>query len=68
MDHCNTNGLVDGNIPARDPCPFLSECRFKVDGCPGSTHGLKDGPFSCGAARLLSMVRGSDQETPEKKN
>jgi hypothetical protein len=55
-DHCNANGLVDGDIPAGKPCPFADECGFRTERCPTeeSRHAWE---FSCGAARAFSMVR-----------
>jgi len=52
----DTNGLVRGRIPAGNPCPFLAECQWKVEGCPTPSN-LKPGPYSCAAARMHSTVK-----------
>lgn len=54
-DHLNSNGLVNGKIPAGNICPFIKECNhFDETVCP---HGfrLKKVAFSCAAARLFSI-------------
>lgn len=63
MDHCNSNGLVHGNIPAGKPCPFIGDCGYRNEGCP-SESALKPHPFSCGAARLHSMIELSKKPAP----
>lgn len=55
-DFRNTNGLVDGKIPARKPCPFLHECNRINDNCP-IPNKTKDNNFSCGFARGWSIIR-----------
>jgi hypothetical protein len=47
--------LVDGLIPARTPCPFLSECPANKM-CPhlGNEHRVA---FSCGAARAFDLMQ-----------
>jgi len=55
MSHTNSNGLVNGNIPAGQACHFLGHCKFKQTSCP-STERPHTNPFSCAAARLHSMV------------
>ena len=57
MDHCDSNGLVGGSIPALRACPFIDHCKFKVSSCP-TTEKPHTKPFSCGVARLHSMVVG----------
>lgn len=49
------NGLVDGNIPAGKPCPFLSRCRRFDDRCP-SPENPRPVPFSCACARAFSIT------------
>lgn len=55
-DHTNTNGLVDGNIPAGIPCPFEDVCNWKMDHCP-TKDNLKQINTSCAAARAHSLVK-----------
>lgn len=51
----NSNGLVNGNIPKGQPCPFHVNCKMGNERCPveGNT---KEVDFSCAAARAHSMV------------
>lgn len=58
MGYCNSNGLVDGNIPAGKPCPFLDECGLRFDRCP-TPDKPKEVDFSCAAARLFSLTKKS---------
>lgn len=51
--------LVQGNIPAGQPCPFENTCKMRVERCPTS-HNLKDIDFSCAAARLQDMIGRED--------
>lgn len=59
MSYLNTNGLVDGNIPANKPCPFYAECKRKTGYCPSETNLLAH-TFSCALARLNSIILVSD--------
>lgn len=52
----NANGLVDGNIPAGKPCPFLKECKMVFDRCP-TEDNPKNIDFSCAGARGFSICR-----------
>jgi hypothetical protein len=54
-DHTNRNGLVNGNIPAGKPCPFLSSCKKKHDLCP-TEEKLRGLPFDCREAKMHSFV------------
>jgi len=53
--------LKNGLIPVGVMCPFVDNCPYKHNacngaGCPfsrGNTHDLK---FSCGAARLFTLL------------
>lgn len=47
--------LVDGMIPAGQPCPFHNICQFRLDRCP-SDQQVKDVDFSCAAARLHDAI------------
>jgi len=55
-DFLNSNGLVDGKIPAKKECPFLEKCQTRTSSCP-SKDKPHDVPFSCGFARAFSIVR-----------
>ncbi len=55
-DFLNSNGLVQGNIPAGTPCPFHSEYKLVKDSCPVDGK-VKSNSFSCGAARAFSLVQ-----------
>lgn len=59
-DHENTNGLVDGNIPKGDACPFISFCPEKRENCP-TVERPKGVNFSCGLARFISMVKNIEK-------
>jgi hypothetical protein len=61
IKHWNTNGLVDGNIPPGQPCPFLAKCGLKDERCPGHEGGFKLWPFSCAAARGWSMCANDER-------
>lgn len=56
----NSNGLINGKIPAGEPCPFGSECECRSENCPqlGSYVHLLGSAYSCGFARAFSLVRG----------
>lgn len=49
------SNLVDGNIPAGEPCLYLDDCKLRNDNCP-SANNLKQRPFSCAAARAHAMM------------
>jgi hypothetical protein len=54
-NYTNLNGLVDGNIPAGQPCPFIGQCTMKNERCP--TEGnVKPCAYSCALARLHSVL------------
>lgn len=57
-------GLVDGNIPAGIGCPFANECGMRQAHCP-TAERPREVPFSCGAARLHSMVRLASERKRE---
>ncbi len=57
MSYLNTNGLVNGNIPKGQPCPFLAECKFRVDNCPSAEKPNTEHDYSCAAARFHSMLK-----------
>ena len=61
FDHTNANGLVGGDIPAGQPCPFLSECNLRMDRCPSPENLLPHG-FSCGCARAISITKRPKNE------
>jgi hypothetical protein len=51
--------LVNGNIPAGQPCPFANTCHFKFERCP-TEDNVKMVDFSCAAARLQDMIQQRD--------
>ena len=57
MNYCNTNGLVDGNIPKGQPCPFLSKCGLKNERCPTKEKPNNLYDYSCAAARAWSLCQ-----------
>jgi hypothetical protein len=61
VSYLNSNGLVDGNIPAGSACPFIGNCQMKNERCP-SEEKVKPHTFSCALARLNSMIKKSDSE------
>ena len=60
-DHTNSNGLVNGRIPAGKPCPFETECKLKMERCP-TKDSLKTVDFSCAAARAHSIIKNSEKD------
>jgi hypothetical protein len=56
----NSNGLIGGNIPAGNSCPFLSECSLRNERCP-SAENIKTNDFSCAAARMFSTCKTNKQ-------
>lgn len=54
MTHYNSNGLVNGLIPAGEPCPFAAKCGLIMDRCPVEGK-VKSHAFSCAAARGFSL-------------
>jgi len=66
-DYLNSNGLVNGKIPAGSCCPFLDTCKLKiVNRCPSKTH-QPPGEYSCAAARLWSItLNASNDGHPNK--
>jgi hypothetical protein len=55
LDHTNTNGLVNGDIPANQPCPFHTTCPMIFERCP-TPENLNPHPFSCACARMQSII------------
>lgn len=54
-DFLNTNGLVNGKIPAGTCCSFQEECiLFSKEECPNIMYIL-DTDYSCAAARAFSL-------------
>lgn len=54
FDYLNANGLVNGEIPEGQPCPFASECAMCHHRCP-TAERPRPFNFSCGLARFYSM-------------
>lgn len=54
--YLNSNGLVDGKIPAGEKCPFLRECELACSRCPGF-RDVKPVDYSCAAARAHSISK-----------
>lgn len=57
------NGLVDGNIPKGQACPFLQKCGLRVDGCPTKEKPNNLHNYSCAAARAHSLCRQQENGT-----
>ncbi len=58
--YLDDNGLVEGNIPAKQPCPFAGNCTMQNERCP--TEGnTKPNAYSCGAARLHSIYKQKEK-------
>ncbi len=64
-DYLNSNGLINGKIPAGQTCGYYNECTRKNGYCPGGDH-LLEHEFSCALARLHSAVLVSDNELLKK--
>lgn len=66
LNYYNANGLVDGNIPEGEECPFLGDCTHRTNNCPSKELGnVRVGHgFSCALARLRSLLlcRGKESE------
>lgn len=54
-NYLNSNGLVNGKIPATLPCPWINECKIKDSNCP-TVENPKNNLFSCGMARAFSLI------------
>ena len=54
-DHLNANGLVDGRIPAGQPCPFERTCGHPLDRCP-IVGRPREVPYLCALARGYSLL------------
>ena len=53
----NSNGLINGIIPAETPCPFIDECViYDVTKCPNKEK-LHPAGYSCAAARGFSLTK-----------
>ncbi len=59
-DYLNANGLVDGNIPAGNACPFAGNCTMQNERCP-TDGNTKPNDYSCGAARLHSIYKEKEK-------
>ena len=55
MKQMKTFSLINGYIPANNPCPFLSNCRFRVHQCPTDTN-IKSVNYSCAAAKIHAKL------------
>lgn len=58
MHYYDSNGLVDGEVPAGKPCPYLDACGLRNDNCPSEERGnlrMEHG-FSCACARAISLM------------
>lgn len=56
-DHCNTHGLVDGDVPAGKQCPYWDVCQARTENCPAhDNQNLRPHGFSCALARAFSMM------------
>ena len=47
--------LIDGKIPAGEPCQFSQECPWLVKQCPTEAE-CKTVPYSCAMARLQASA------------
>ena len=58
-DFRNSNGLVNGMIPANCICPFIETCGFINRNCPD--HGFeKSGDFYCSVAATQSALKNTE--------
>ncbi len=53
--------LLNGLVPAGDPCPFLDKCKFKVHQCPTDTN-IKATDYFCAAARIHANLVDSEKQ------
>ncbi len=51
----NSNGLVDGSIPAGGACFVADGCKIRTAYCP-TKDSPRDVPFSCALVRLMSIM------------
>ena len=63
-DYRNSNGLVDGNIPEGQPCPWDGNCTMQNERCPTAANP-KPNDYSCAFARMHSLY--TLKEKREKK-
>ena len=59
----DSNGLVDGKIPAGTGCHMATSCKMREERCPTDDKPL-EWPFSCALARLGSMVKLENGSKP----
>jgi len=63
VDWLNNCGLVNGNIPAGNECPFLKECEMLTDNCPSVARGnIRKHSFSCACARAFALIKHNKME------
>jgi hypothetical protein len=63
----NSNGLVDGRIPAGKPCPFASDCTVYNERCPSKENdNMRTVPMSCAIARAFSITKSPTEPKEEK--
>lgn len=58
MSFLDENGLVGGNIPAGNACPWWKGCSMQTERCP-SEEKPKTNDYSCALARLNSTIDSS---------
>lgn len=58
--------LVEGRIPAGQPCPWATSCQGRMARCPTQQHP-REAPFSCALARALDAFDDEIQR-PEKES
>ncbi len=56
-----SKSLLNGLVPAGDPCPFLDKCKFKVHQCPTIVN-TKPTDYFCAAARIHARLVESDTQ------
>jgi hypothetical protein len=59
VDFLNSEGLVDGKIPAGTECPFWVRCALLTKNCPTFNQSSirTDTTFSCAVARSFSLLQ-----------
>jgi hypothetical protein len=64
-DYFNSNGLINGRVPAGHACPFFAECKMANESCPTKTS-LKEEDYACATARMHSLLTISDSDILRK--
>jgi hypothetical protein len=57
--------LLNGLVPAGDPCPFLDKCKFKVHQCPSDSN-IKTTDYYCRVVTIHAKLAELDEKSADK--